>query len=291
MIERKRKKSYERVRSETPMKTFPLFLAIIASAPFTQAATLGYWRFESGALLENTASPGTHDLTLPGGTANPTQAAVSGAYPTTIPGNGLSNNSLATFDGGDRFSVPDNAAFTNSSFTVEAFVTATGSGTNTETIIGHWNSTGNLRSWLFGISASNVPIFLHSTTGGDTLTVTSSLPALALNVTYYMAVTVNMSDTSVNGITFYLKDMTNGGALTSAGATHAAGALFDTSTPLSIGATSQPSSGWTGSIDEVRLSNTKLAASDLLIVPEPSAALLSVLGVGMLAAKRRRPAA
>jgi hypothetical protein len=259
------------------------------------AATIGYWRFgDDGGL---TTDSGPNGFTLSSSSPAPTQTTIPGsgngsAFPSTIPQTGAANSTLASFTGSSntRFTIADNAAFTDNTFTAEAFINGSDFATNgnNKSIVGHWNSSGNQRSWLFAVGNTNVLAFLYSTTGANTITLNSTLSLLP-NTDYYAAVTVNMADTSANGITFYLRNLTADGPLQSAGVTHADTSLFNANTSLSIGSTAAPSSSFTGLIDEVRLSDTVLAPSELLGVPEPTTlGLAGVLGAAGLLRRRKR---
>jgi hypothetical protein len=268
---------------------------ILAGPLSASAAIVGYWRYEDSPGFTADSSGSGRTLTLPGGTGDPTQVILPGSgagsnFPSAIAGNAKA----ASFDGGDRFRVADEATFTDATFTVEALINGSDFATNgnQKSIIGQWNATGNQRSWLFAITgtAANAKLnFLYSTGGSDTVTVASGLPALASNTDYYVAMTVDMTDLSANGLTFYQKDLSTGVA-TSAGATHANTSFFNASSALTIGSTDQPSSQFTGLIDEVRYSDTKLPASSLLVeVPEPASVGLVMVGaMGLLMRRRRR---
>lgn len=271
----------------------PIALLLIAGVhtSLSHAAVVGHWRFEEDQLLTD-SGPNNLTLTNPAASPNVTQVTRPGsgptsAYPSTVLGS--PNGGAAQFDGtGDRLVSPNDPLFSNSAFTVEAFVTLTADNSSTKAIAGLWNATGSQRGWLLALSASEVPVFMYSTDGGDSITRTSPLPALALNTDYYLAVTVDMADTSAAGITFYLMNLTTGGVLQSGGVTHVDTSFHSSTTSFSIGATAQPSSTWTGFIDEVRISDSKLTADQLMIVPEPASLGLSILGVVLAGCRRRR---
>jgi hypothetical protein len=273
-------------------------VVVCASTQLLPAAVIGYWRFEDTPGITADSSGNGRTLT---GTGSPVSYTLSGSgagstFPSVIPQTEESNLKAAQFNGSNRYTTPDNAVWTNTTFSAEAFINGTDFDTNTsqKSIVGHWNSTGNNRSWLFSAgqaAGGSAPLsLLLSSLGTDTVTLTSTLTMLP-NIDYYVAVTVDMADTTTAGITFYLKDLTNNGPLQTQGIAHTPTSLFNAATALSIGATSQPSSPFNGIIDEVRLSNTKLTQGELLIsaIPEPSTyalALLSVVGIACW--KRRR---
>ncbi|VGO13916.1 hypothetical protein PDESU_02473 [Pontiella desulfatans] len=87
----------------------------------------GYWRFEQGAVTNDSSGNGL-DLGQTGtgisGVSRP--ASGSGSMLSTIPLTGATNNGVAFLNGtGDQWSVADNALldFTPTGFTFEAFVT------------------------------------------------------------------------------------------------------------------------------------------------------------------------
>ena len=266
-------------------------LASVAMPWSASAGIIGYWRFEgdSTGFLADSSGNGRNLSTA--GTA-PTQYTlpVSGngsAFPDPIPANSLSNASAASLGGSGRFTRNDEAAFTDTTFTVEAFINGSDFDTvnnSQKSIVGQWNSTSNQRSWLLAVDGNEKLNFLVSSDGGSTNqdTIVSTLPTLLANTDYYVAVSVNLADTSASGITFYLQDLTNGGTLQSSGVAHTRTTLFNSNNSLTIGSTNQPSSTFKGLIDEVRYSDTVLSADQLLINPVPEPGTLALLGVGAL---------
>jgi hypothetical protein len=255
-----------------------------------QGAEVGYWRFETSPGFTADSSGNGHTLTIVPAAAQVTLPATGNGstFSDPIPLTGASNNSAATFDGTtDRLTTADHAAFFDTTFTLEAFFSAPSLNTSNKSIVGQWSGTLNQRSYLFAVGTTNFLAFLFSPDGTATTVVTSTLP-VAANTDYYAAVTVNMADTSTSGITFYLQNLTAGGSLLTNGQAHSGTTFLDSTTSFAIGSTNQPSSEWTGLIDEVRMSDTKLTSSELLIVPEPSSGVLLGLAAGLLGLRRRR---
>lgn len=257
------------------------------------AAVLANWRFESGQFLTD-SSGNDHTLSAVDGASTPAAFTLGAtgngsSFLDPMPGTLFPNDTAAKFDGGDRLRTADDPSFTDTTLSIEAFVSITSMSAAQMSIAGQWNSTGNQRSYLFAVNGQTGGVlnFLYSTIGSDTAVVASPFTLLA-NVDYYVAAAIDLTDTSASGITFYLQDLTNGGALQSAGVAHTGTALFNSSTNFTIGSTDQPSSLFNGIIDEVRLSDTKLATSELQIVPEPAST--GLLGIGLLStlARRRR---
>lgn len=266
----------------------------ISAAPLTaSAAVVGYWRFEDApGFLEDSGGAG-RTLTTPSAGATPTQTTLPVSGPGSAFASAIAGTAkAASFDGGDRFQRSDEAAFTDTTFTVEALINGSDFTSNgsQKSIVGQWNSTGNLRSWLFAVNGSGASAslnLLYSTLGTDTLIVPSGLPALEQGKDYYVAVTVDLTDTSAAGISFFQKNLTDGLPAVASAVTHTQTTLFNSSTALTIGATNQPSSAFTGLIDEVRYSDVKLNAEDLMVVvPEPGA--IGLLGLTTTAALLRR---
>jgi hypothetical protein len=267
-------------------------------APATEAAVVGYWRFEDSPGFLSDSGPDGRTLTNVGSVVQYTLTG-SGAgsdFPTIIPQTGASNTEAAQFSGTNLLTASDSPAFTSTTFSVEAFINGTNIGGGTRVIAGHWEGTINQeRSWTFqttGTGNLSLQISPLGTGGGGLSELVASTFVLNNNTDYYVAATIDLVDTSVSGITFYFQDLTAGGSLLSEGVGHTLTSVFDTPVPFTIGSTATPSAQLAGIIDEVRVSNTKLSQSQLLIsVPEPSAVALASLGaifLGYAAHRRRR---
>jgi hypothetical protein len=105
---------------------------------------------------------------------------------------------------------------------------------------------------------------------------------------YYVASVFNLA---AQQVTFYLQDLTNAGPLQTSTAAHPLTTLNTTSGLVIGGFTVDAFEfGLDGLIDEVRLSNTVLAPSDLLVsaVPVPAAVWLLCSALGGLGFARRR---
>lgn len=258
--------------------------AVMATASL-QAAVVGYWRFE-GVTFQDDSSGNNYHLTTNTAPNDAEQLALPASgngskYPTTIPVTSATNGSAAVFDGDDRMAVAYNAAFKSTAMTLEAFVTTTAT-SGTQTVAGMWNAGGN-RVYLIGLSTNVLTYFIN---GGN---VSSGLPALAANTDYYLGISVDLADDTTNALTFYQKNLATGQVWTSNVASPTT-ALTTGTASFAIGRTSANSSGFNGLIDEVRVSNTKLAADELLVViPEPSTALMGGAAV-LLGLRRKRSA-
>lgn len=267
------------------MKLPLIFLTVNAVLATTslQAAVVGYWRFEDGAFMDDSSGNNRH-LTTNTAPNDAEQIALPASgngseYPTTIPATSATNGSAAAFDGDDRMAVTYNAAFKSTTMTLEAFVTTTVT-SGTQTVAGMWNATSN-RVYLMALSTNVLTYFIN---GGN---VSSGLPALAANTDYYVGISVDLSDATTNALTFYQKNLATGQVWISNVASPTTTLTSGTSS-FSIGRTSANSSSFTGLIDEVRFSNTKLGAEDLLVViPEPSVVMLGA-AAGLLGFRRKR---
>jgi len=243
-------------------------LALSALAP---ATTIAHWNFND----LNDSSVNGHNLTNTNGSD------------TTI------NGGIATFSGGGTglLSAPDNAAWDDISFTIESVFTFTPPSTAgaISTIAAHLSNTTG-RQWLFGVNPNSIPYLLVREQGAnDEQSFASSFGALTEGHTYYFGAAIDLTASDpANRVTLYFKDITNSGALITNNFSTSITALQGSSAPLSIGSTGHSSSRFKGSIDEVRFSDTKLGAGDLLVVPEPSSALLSFFTVSLLGLRRKR---
>jgi hypothetical protein len=281
---------------------FLLVLLADDASGSTNTNTVGYWRFEQGAWLTD-SSGNNHTLTNRGTNGFVTQTALpesgpGSAFPDPVPQNGLANSNATTFGGGGRLTAADNAAFTTSAFTIEAFINATNLNlAYTPFIASQWNSTSsaNDRSWGLAVTRTGTnPTspgqlqMLLSPNGTNSQIIYSGVNlVLTEGRDYYVAATVSLGAAEADRrITFYLKDLTSSGLLLSNTVGHSTTNLFDSTAAFSIGgqgaSTGTGASLFHGVIDEVRFSNAVLAESDLLIVPEPSTfALLGLAAAGL----------
>lgn len=274
-------------------------------AASTSAATIGYWRFE-GATTGSPApwlsdSSGNNNTLTRVSTPDQEAIPVTGAgskFSNPVPRTGEANASMANLVSTlEYFSAGD--PFAPSAITLEAFVTKTATPTGTQYFISQWHTSApaNARSYALGVTGSSGLTGTSGNVAADRLFVTLSNNGSATtltqdsgltfnpNVDYYAAMTYDPTDT-LSGLKFYLKDLTNNGALQVATFGQSVGTLNNSSGAIQIGGYSN-GGRWDGKLDEVRISDTALVQSDLLIVPEPaSLALLSLAGLTML--RRRR---
>lgn len=283
-----------------PIRAIPA-LAFLLSGLLgpSEAATIGYWRFEgadntSGFLADSSGN----GLTL---TESNTVTPVVSTFDNPIPQTGASNLQAASFNAAqsDRFSVSDNSAFAVSDFTIEAYVNLS-SATNgqTRTIASQEGGSSSNFSWAFSVTAPDSGLgvrnlVLQISSNGTTLQPLDSNFQLALNTNYYVAVSVDISDTSTNGVTFYIKNLSTPSSLQSVGVAHTGTSLFNSTAAFAISGNgrSGATNFWDGTIDEVRFSNTALSSSELLVVPEPAVLPLLAIAGMVLALRRNRRAA
>lgn len=249
-----------------------------------RAAAIGYWRFEPGA-FRNDSSGNGRTLTgrVPAGQIDLRSFGPGSAFSDPIPQTGASNVAAAYFyPVAEYHTLPDEAIFTDTSFTIEAYISVSNPfpGAPFKVIASHWDGTIGQRSWQFTVLNDTQLGFRYSADGTTTTDVTSSgLPVLTMDNDYYVAVVVNMADPTATGITFYQQDLTHGGTLQSVGKPHVGTTLHNSTSPFTIGDTGSLSSRYYGLIDELRYSDTPLNASKLLIsAPEPSTLALCLVG-------------
>jgi hypothetical protein len=166
------------------------------------------------------------------------------------------------------------------------------SGTENYYVVSQYTTTGDQRSFSFGIDPDERLKILLSSDGTTFASYTSTLPALALDTDYYIGVSFDAANTT-SGLTFYLQDSTNSGSLQSLSTVHSTTGVFDSTADVLIGSFngSVSTNRWKGYVDEARISDTVLSQSQLLIsVPEPSSYVLLMGGMAALLLLRRRHA-
>lgn len=250
-----------------------LFQTLVLAAA-ASASTVAHWTFDN--LNDSTAN--NHHLantntstTLSGGRANFTGA-----------GGGTSGQNVMT--------APDSAAWSDTSFTVESILSVS-STTTLSGIVTHMRTGTDGRQWFFGTNESGVPIIIINPSAGSEARITSTFTGLTAGNTYYLAVAVDLSAANpADRITFYLRDITSDGAFQTSNVSTSFTGFAASSAALAIGSTGHSTSRLTGSIDEVRISDTKLGPNELLIapIPEPSHAVCAALTVSLFGLRRKR---
>lgn len=255
-----------------------------ATASLGRAETIGYWRFESGANFLKDSGPNGLDLSVSGSPAPVflalPEAGSGSAFDDPIPQTGQDNDGAANFGNattGGWLSHADAVSFLLHDFTVEVYFNRDQNGTS-PSLVSQYNSTGNLRSWLFGVrreASYDNKLFLQlSSAGGTPISIDSTFSASNLDHDYYAAVSFDESE-HTGGVTFYLKDLTAGTPLQVETRNHTLASLFDSSADFTIGAVTGGGNRFPGVIDEVRLSNSILGESELLVsVPEPGLSVI-----------------
>lgn len=276
-----------------------------------QAATLGYWRFESGDVTGDSSGNG-RTLTLTGSTGSaPTSYALpssgaGSAFSNPIPQTGAANGYAIQGTGTNKlmqkyYTTTDTAAAL-SAMTVESYVNLSDNSTTSMKVIASQGANASDGSWAFGIAgygsgqtAGNLLFQYRSlsgtwgSTGIDTI---NSGINLTVGHDYYVAAVANFTGvTTTSSITFYVQDLTLGTALQTYVKTGLGyGSLYDSTSTIALGADGVGNSGWTGTLDEMRISDSALSQSQLLIVPEPASVGMALMGLGMVwgAARRKR---
>ncbi|MDR1282088.1 MAG: LamG domain-containing protein [Opitutaceae bacterium] len=266
----------------------------------SSASVLGYWRFENETNLYLDSSGNGVNLNSTGSVVTSLLLPETGAgshFGPSVPNTGDPNLRGANFGnqaGLLRRTTTSSILKLTTAFTVEAFVNITATeATGNRYIASRWNYIGSNqtyeRSWSLGVDSAGVLIGIVSTNGTAATTFTSTL-TLAAGVDYYVGFSFDLNN-QASGVTFYLQDL-DGGELQTKSLAHSLGAFYGTpNASFTIGAlqgtsVSNMEGGWSGLIDEVRLSDTVLPTSQLLVapVPEPARAGLLVAGLCCVAA-------
>ena len=231
-----------------------------------QANTVAYWRFEGTNFLSDTT--GQHMLSNNGGVEQ-----VASPFRNPVPQTESVNTNAASFDGTSYLMAADDDAFTSTQFTLEAFFSPATIGSATRVIAGHFGSDGdyaNQRSYaLVMLNTGQLRIYI-SPNGGIPAQYIG--PVLTAGSHYYAAAAVDVLDAGSSAITLYVQDLNTSTlqVIHYAKSQAVTGPtsytiIHNSSAPFTIGATGQGGALWEGPIDEVRLSNVKLAQENLLI--------------------------
>lgn len=251
------------------------FFILMATLPPVQAATVGYWRFESEANFLKDSGPNGLDLSV-SGTPSPTYLALpetggGSAFDDPIPQTTQPNVGAADFRGTDAsLSRADDPLFEFTDFTIEVYFNRNSLAVS-PCLAAQYDSANNQRCWFFGIRRSDLGNTLTcslSTSGSSRgFRDTTQLIASEVGHDYYAAAVYDAYDAAEGSggeMTFYLKDLTAGTALQKETiAWMVTAPLFNSTADFTIG--SDGVSPMDGIIDEVRLSNCILPESRLLV--------------------------
>lgn len=253
----------------------------VVSAPVRNTTT-AHWRFEANPYLTTDIND---NLTL-SESSDTTKRPIRVDKPASGPGANFpgidlpygDNNSAMKFDvtKSQYITGLDNAFFskgTNGAFTFEAVVnlSTTDAGGSARAIAAHGGYNSTDMGWILMVTAETSGrgarnlLFAYTDDGKSSTadTIDSDLQ-LVLGVDYYIAVVFNPADTSANGLTFYLKDLTNKGPLVKVQRTHTKTALWNSAQNFTLGSGNY-NTYWDGLIDEVRFSTRLLTQSELMI--------------------------
>lgn len=248
------------------------FFLLRASAT---AETVGYWRFEAApGFCSDSAQYGLDLLAsgdVPATYVLPPQGAGS-AFPSPVPQVQLANRQAAGFSSNRWFEVPDHPAFNlGSAFTIEVFFNSSKSVNLpinlTSYLVSQSAPSNNQAGWFLGTRGNQLRFGLSGSGTGITRVESQFAGSgIAPNSDYYAAAVFNAGN-----VTFYLQNLSAGGALEASVIGALPIRLFDTNARFKIGSSdANPVEGvWQGLIDEVRLSSGALAVSDLL-APSPA---------------------
>ena len=181
-----------------------------------------------------------------------------------------------------RLVIPFDASLPAGDFSVEAYVQLHSlyADATVRTIAAHWNSNTSDPGWALGVTSKkskytprNLILQLVGRTGSGQLKyeVIPSNIHLELNQPYYVAVSVDVSDTSDEGVTFFVQKLLGDQPLQTATAKHEVSRAFRPDYALNLGGRHGSTRHyWDGLIDNVRLSGTALTKDELLVSAESS---------------------
>lgn len=176
----------------------------------------------------------------------------------------------------DIMRLPDAAPLLDHDFTVEAYVQLESvyEDASVRVIAAQWDGKRDHAGWSLGVTGERSKyhdrnLILQIGGSGGSAAGYEVIPSdfrLELHKAYYLAVSARLEETGETGITFYVKDLTDNDApLRSVGVKHAMTGGCAASLPLMIGGRNdQPTRGWDGLIDEVRISKSALKSDELL---------------------------
>ncbi len=169
--------------------------------------------------------------------------------------------------------------FPTDTFTVESYVVLRSlyDDAKVRVLASHWNGDKAAPGWSFGVTSrrsaykpQTLVLQLFPGGGGASEPVFSGLH-LALNKPYFVAVSVNLKDTSKAGITFHAKDLSNDEEpMLSAEVAHTLKEMAPPPARFTIGGIDKPATQmvWDGLVDGLRVSKVALKAEQLMLTTE-----------------------
>ncbi len=181
----------------------------------------------------------------------------------------------------ERLMVANHDSFPAEDFTVEAFVLLRSlyEGSEVRTIVSHWGGKNTEPGWALGVSSlkslRRPQTLVLQLSGKDADGKKLYEPIFSdlhinLNKPYFIAVTVNLTNTSEGGVTFYAKDLSNDDEpMQVAKIAHRVVSGHRSPVAFTIGGRGVDKSHlWDGLIDDVRLSRAVLRQEQLLLTSE-----------------------
>ena len=181
----------------------------------------------------------------------------------------------------ERLMVANNDTFPTEDFTIEAFVLLRSlyEGSEVRTIASHWGGKNTEPGWALGVSSlksmrrPQTLVLQLSGTDADGKKLYEPIFSdlhINLNKPYFVAVTVNLTNTSEGGVTFYAKDLSNDDEpVQVAKIAHRVVSGHRSLAAFAIGGRGVDKSHlWDGLIDDVRLSRVALRQEQLLLTAE-----------------------
>jgi hypothetical protein len=176
-----------------------------------------------------------------------------------------------------RLVAPNTAHLPDQDFTIEAVIVLHSlyPDATVRTIASQWDSVSSHPGWALGVTSTKsayqprnliLQMVGDPAKGGAGYEVIASNLRPELNKPYYVAASVRIADTSREGITFYLKELSRSDApLLTANVTHKVTGHYRSSESFVIGGRSRSDRHlWDGLIGEVRLSNRARTQRELL---------------------------
>jgi hypothetical protein len=259
-----------------------LTLGTIGSA---NAAIVGYWRMEvdndagTGVSVPNEVAGGSPFIT---GAATGQLSATSPSA--TVPQTGAANLSSIDSNGDLLGSIASYTALNTNSITIEFWART---GETTATIFNRFSATGGIQ--IDNANALRAQYRIDDGAGGNTLVTLTSSPAIDLDATTWTHAAFTYD--ALTGVGSWYR---NGVLVNSIDGPDNRNLVWVGTGNIAIGADMDATAVTGGILDELRISDVALPASQLLAstptaVPEPSSVALAGLGcLSLLVLRRRR---